>query len=217
MIMNRGLKRAENIPVVTGFSDTEKKRQKLQDRLIAVWRDNLLKGVPEESGEYRLKRSPDGTLELCFIESPRVSGRVPREYDPDDPDGILESYVILKEPRHVEEGYVATERVELLDGSVNVMVRPDEHGHNLSKQDLRAALEHDMYLGVRWATQGITPEQAALIAHSFCRKKENWISKAKQSMSAFDPSQSPEEVDKKVMVVIDGLIEMHNKKIQSES
>lgn len=100
--------------------------------------------------------------------------------------------------------YVVTERIE-----GQSVVRPDGHGRYPEKEDLLAAMSHNVFAGMRWAQQGVPPEDAALITHHHHRKPKEWLWRASEALLAADAALEPHEAVRRAGLVINDLIEMH--------
>lgn len=100
--------------------------------------------------------------------------------------------------------YVVTERA----GKETVIVRPDGQGEYPEKADLRAAMDHGLFVIQTWGS----PEDIALIAHHYRRKSTEWLLSAIKALCAADPNLEPKVAAEKASVIIKGLIELHRKR-----
>lgn len=174
----------------------ERKRLRIE---ILKRAKRLLKGtsveLEEEHGEIELEIESDAA---------RVPAKTAEGFDLEalmgDPEFRTETRPV------VENGeYVTTERVH-----DRAAVRQDGHGRYPEKEDLRAALAHDLFLAMRWvAEHGISPEEAALIAHHHHRKPKEWLWRATEALLAADAELEPDEAVRRVSRVINDLIGMH--------
>jgi hypothetical protein len=168
-------------------------RLEILKRAKRLLKDSAI-GLEEERGE----------LTLAFeTEDVRVPAKTIEGFDLDALTGDPEFRTETRRIGSME--YVVTERIK--DRSV---VRPDGHGRYPEKEDLQAALKHDLFLALRWASKhGISPAEAALIAQHHHRKPKEWLWRATEALLAADASLEPNEAVRRAGLVINDLIKMH--------
>jgi hypothetical protein len=177
------------------LEDKERSRLRLE---ILKRTKRLLKGtsveLEEEHGEIGLEIENDAV---------RVPAKTVEGFDLEALMGDPEFRTETRRIGSME--YVVTERIK--DRSV---VRPDGHGRYPEKEDLQAALKHDLFLALRWASKhGISPAEAALIAQHHHRKPKEWLWRATEALLAADASLEPNEAVRRAGLVINDLIKMH--------
>lgn len=162
----------------------------------------LLKGtsveLEEEHGEIELEIESDAA---------RVPAKTVEGFDLEALMGDPEFRTETRRIGTLE--YVVTERIK--DRTV---VRPDGHGQYPEKEDLRAAMNHDGFVALRWHVRGVPPEQAALIAFHHHRKPKEWLWRASEALLAADAELKPDEAVQRAGMVINDLIDLHRKRTE---
>lgn len=112
--------------------------------------------------------------------------------------------------------YSVTERIRDKSGHESTVVRPDHHGAYPEKEDLQAALQHDLFMAQRWMQkERIFPDEAALVMHHFNRKPKEWLYRAMEALMAAKPELGPEHAARMAGVVINDMVKAHAKRTQS--
>ncbi len=184
----------------------EARESKERERLRAELRkraNRLLKGtgigLEEEDGEIGLG------LEA---EAARVPAKAVEGFNV---DAIVGDPAFRTETRRIGSlEYVVTERVR--DRAV---VRPDGHGAYPEKEDLRAAMLHGLSVMRNWQAQGVSPEQAALVAHHHHRQPKEWLWRAAEALLAAEPSLGPAEAVRRAGLIVNDLITLHRERMET--
>ncbi len=165
--------------------------------------NRLLKGsnieLEEEDGEIALEIESDAA---------RVPAKTIEGFDLEELAGHPEFRTETRRIGMME--YVVTERVG--DHSV---ARPDGHGAYPEKEDLRAAMLHGLSVMRNWQAQGVSPEQAALVAHHHHRKPKEWLWRAAEALLAADPGLDPEEAVRRAGLIVNDLIALHRERMEA--